>query len=143
MLHRVPLLLVGTLVGVQARDIPVPLAGAGNAVLARALLVRFYGYRARVCKRRMQNSTKKTCLGRLARIEGQIRGISRMVTEDRYCIDVINQIQAVRAATKKVEDEILKDHVATCVEEAIRSCDARDQRKKVAELLNVLAHLAR
>ena len=91
----------------------------------------------------MQASTKKTCLGRLARIEGQVRGIGRMVAGDRYCIDVITQIQAARAAMKKVEDEVLKDHVANCVEEAIRSGDARDQRKKVAELLNVLGYLAR
>jgi DNA-binding FrmR family transcriptional regulator len=91
----------------------------------------------------MQASTKKTCLGRLARIEGQVRGITRMVTDDRYCIDVIHQIQAVRAATKKVEEEILKDHVANCVEEAIRSGDAKDQRKKVTELLSVLGHLSK
>jgi DNA-binding FrmR family transcriptional regulator len=89
----------------------------------------------------MEPSTKKACLARLRRIEGQVRGIARMVEEDRYCIDVVIQIQAVRAAIRKVEEEILKDHVAHCVEGAIQSGDAREQRKKVAELMRVLGQL--
>jgi CsoR family transcriptional regulator, copper-sensing transcriptional repressor len=88
----------------------------------------------------MQAPTKKSCIDRLRRIEGQVRGISRMVAEDRYCIDVVTQIQAVRAAITRVEKELLKDHVAHCVEHAIQSGDAREQRKKVAELIEVLGH---
>jgi DNA-binding FrmR family transcriptional regulator len=61
-----------------------------------------------------------------------------MIEDDRYCIDVLTQIQAIRAALKKVEDEVLADHVSHCVEHAIRSGDAKDQRKKVRELLDVL-----
>ena len=80
------------------------------------------------------------CIDRLRRIEGQVRGISKMVDEDRYCIDVVTQIQAVRAAITRVEKELLKAHVAHCVEHAIRSGDAREQRKKVAELIEVLGH---
>ncbi|HEY8517111.1 MAG TPA: metal-sensitive transcriptional regulator [Candidatus Binatia bacterium] len=86
----------------------------------------------------MNATTKRSCLARLGRIEGQVRGIARMVDDDRYCIDVITQIQAVKAALRRVEEEILRDHVAHCVEEAIRSGDAKEQRKKVAELIEVL-----
>jgi DNA-binding FrmR family transcriptional regulator len=86
----------------------------------------------------MEPTTMKACLARLKRIEGQVRGIARMVEEERYCIEVLTQLQAVRAAVRKVEEQILKDHVAHCVEGAIQSGDAKEQRKKVAELLSVL-----
>jgi DNA-binding FrmR family transcriptional regulator len=85
------------------------------------------------------NATAKTsCRKRLSRIEGQVRGLARMVEEDRYCIDIVTQISAVRAALARVEEEILRDHVAHCVEHAIASGNAADQRKKVAELMDVL-----
>ncbi|MGD9804879.1 MAG: metal-sensitive transcriptional regulator [Hyphomicrobiaceae bacterium] len=86
----------------------------------------------------MQTETKAQCLKRLSRIEGQVRGLARMLEEDRYCIDVITQIAAVRAALRRVEEQVLEDHVGHCVEHAIRSGDAEEQRKKVAELLEVL-----
>ena len=86
----------------------------------------------------MQDDTKAQCLKRLSRIEGQVRGLARMLEEDRYCIDVITQIAAVRAALRRVEEQVLEDHVAHCVEHAIRSGDAVEQRQKVAELLEVL-----
>jgi DNA-binding FrmR family transcriptional regulator len=91
----------------------------------------------------MQEETKKSCLRRLGRIEGQVRGIARMVEEDRYCIDVVTQIGAVRAAIKKVQEEVLRDHVGHCVEHAIKSGDQAAQRDKVAELIDVLARLDR
>jgi DNA-binding FrmR family transcriptional regulator len=86
----------------------------------------------------MQAPVKDACVSRLRRIEGQVRGLVRMVEDDRYCIDVITQLQAVRAALKRVEEEVLKDHVAHCVEHAIQSGDAKEQRQKVAELMDVL-----
>jgi len=89
----------------------------------------------------MQSDVKESCTARLRRIEGQVRGLVRMVEEDRYCIDVITQVQAVRAALKRVEEEVLRDHVAHCVEHAIRSGDSREQRKKVAELMHVLGKI--
>lgn len=89
----------------------------------------------------MMPIAKKSCADRLKRIEGQIRGIARMIEDDRYCIDVLTQVQAVRAALKRVEDVVLKDHVEHCVEHAIKSGDATDQRRKVAELLQVLSKL--
>ena len=91
----------------------------------------------------MRSPTKEQVLKRLSRIEGQVRGLSRMVEEDRYCIDVLTQISAVRAALKRAEEEILKDHVAHCVEHAIRSGDAEDQRRKVAELMDVIVRTER
>jgi len=87
----------------------------------------------------MQKETKASCLRRLGRIEGQVRGLARMVEEDRYCIDIVTQLSAVRAALRKVEEEILRDHVAHCVEHAIASGDADEQRQKVAELIDVLS----
>ncbi|MBN8944541.1 MAG: metal-sensitive transcriptional regulator [Rhizobiales bacterium] len=89
----------------------------------------------------MQSDTKTSCQQRLNRIEGQVRGIARMVDEDRYCIDIITQISAVRAALKRVEEEVLKDHVGHCVEHAIASGDKDEQRRKVAELIDVFRRL--
>jgi len=80
---------------------------------------------------------------RLSRIEGQVRGLARMVEEDRYCIDVITQIAAVRAALGRVEDELLQDHVAHCVEHAIASGDKANQRRKIAELMAVFSRTRR
>ena len=90
----------------------------------------------------MQQDTKNSCLKRLNRIEGQIKGIARMVGEDRYCIDVVTQISAVTAALKRVEEEVLHDHVGHCVEQAIASGDKTEQRKKIAELMKVLSKAA-
>ena len=91
----------------------------------------------------MQTETKAAVLKRLSRIEGQVRGVARMVVEDRYCIDIVTQISAVRAALRRAEEEILRDHVAHCVEHAIASGDKRDQRQKVAEIMDVLGRAER
>lgn len=77
-------------------------------------------------------------LARLKRIEGQVRGISRMLEEDRYCIDVLTQLQAARAALVKVETQMLKDHLGHCIEDAIVSGNANEQRKKASELIELL-----
>ena len=91
----------------------------------------------------MNERTRKSVSGRLSRIEGQVRGISRMVAEDRYCIDVLTQLQAVRAALHKVEEEMLKDHVQHCVAHAFEAGDPGEQREKIDELVNVLGRLTR
>jgi DNA-binding FrmR family transcriptional regulator len=91
----------------------------------------------------MHKQMKASCLKRLNRIEGQVRGLAKMVEEDRYCIDVVTQISAVRAALRRVEEEVLRDHVAHCVEHAIASGNVADQRRKVAELMDVLARASR
>jgi len=89
----------------------------------------------------MQNDTRASCLKRLNRIEGQVRGLSRMVEDNRYCIDIVTQVAAVRAALKKVEEAVLRDHVAHCVEHAIASGDGDEQRRKVTELIEVLGKI--
>ena len=91
----------------------------------------------------MQTDAKTSVLNRLQRIEGQARGLSRMVEEDRYCIDIVTQIAAVRAALRRVEEEVLRDHITHCVEHAIVSGDAAEQRRKIAELMDVLSRTAR
>lgn len=86
----------------------------------------------------MRSDIKAACARRLNRIEGQVRGIARMVEENRYCIDIVTQISAVRAALRRLEEEILQDHVSHCVEYAIASGDKAEQRRKVEELMNVV-----
>jgi CsoR family transcriptional regulator, copper-sensing transcriptional repressor len=91
----------------------------------------------------MRKDIKASCLKRLQRIEGQVRGLTRMVEEDRYCIDIVTQVAAVRAALRRAEEEILRDHVAHCVEHAIASGDKTDQRRKIAELMDVVGRAER
>ena len=86
----------------------------------------------------MRKDIKSSVQKRLSRIEGQVRGLSRMVDEDRYCIDVVTQISAVRAALRRLEEEVLRDHVAHCVEHAISSGNKADQRQKITELMAVI-----
>ena len=91
----------------------------------------------------MQTDAKASAMKRLNRIEGQVRGIARMIDEDRYCIDVLTQIQAVRAALAKVETEMLRDHLSHCVEGANVSGDPDQQRQKAAELIQLLERASR
>ena len=91
----------------------------------------------------MRQDIKASALRRLKRIEGQVRGLARMVEEDRYCIDIVTQISAVRAALRRAEEEILRDHVAHCVEQAVASGTKADQRRKIAELMEVVGRADR
>lgn len=86
---------------------------------------------------------KAATLKRLKRIEGQVRGLARMVEEDRYCIDIVTQISAVRAALRKAEEELLREHVGHCVAHAIRSGDAKESQAKLDELMEVIARAQR
>ncbi len=81
---------------------------------------------------------KPRLLNRLRRIEGQVRGVERMIEEDRYCIDVLTQLQAIRAAVARVESEMLKGHLGHCIESAIVSGDQAEQRQKASELIELL-----
>jgi DNA-binding FrmR family transcriptional regulator len=91
----------------------------------------------------MRDDIKASCARRLTRIEGQVRGLSRMVADDRYCIDIVTQIAAVRAALRRLEEEILRDHVSHCVEHAIASGSKADQRRKIEELMAVVGRADR
>lgn len=82
-------------------------------------------------------------LNRLRRIEGQVRGIAQMVTDDRYCMDILHQVQAVKSALAKVESQILKDHAACCVNEAIASGDPEQQQEKFTELVDLFEKVKR
>lgn len=91
----------------------------------------------------MERDNKPNLLNRLRRIEGQVRGLARMIEEDRYCIDVLTQLQAVRAALTRVETEMLKGHLDHCIESAIVSGDQNEQRQKAGELIALLERAAR
>jgi DNA-binding FrmR family transcriptional regulator len=91
----------------------------------------------------MHDATKSAVVTRLKRIEGQVGGLLRMVDEDRYCVDVLTQINAVRAALHKVEEQILRDHVSHCVADAFSSGDVVDQRQKVEELIETIGRMTR
>jgi DNA-binding FrmR family transcriptional regulator len=91
----------------------------------------------------MQTNAKRAVLRRLQRIEGQARGLARMVEEDRYCLEIVTQIAAVRAALRRVEQEILSDHVQHCVEHAVSSGGKLERQRKVAELIAVLGRTHR
>jgi DNA-binding FrmR family transcriptional regulator len=83
---------------------------------------------------------KRAIQSRLRRIEGQVRGIEKMVDEDRYCIDVLTQVNAVRAALESVSLQLLADHTEHCVTEAIR---AGGGEAKVRELNEAIQRLVR
>jgi DNA-binding FrmR family transcriptional regulator len=91
----------------------------------------------------MQANAKASVTKRLKRIEGQVRGLVRMVEDDRYCIDIVTQLSAVRAALRRAEEEILADHVGHCVEHAIASGNKTEQRRKIAELMDVVTRAER
>ena len=81
---------------------------------------------------------KDKALKRLSRLEGQVRGVARMVDEDRYCVDILTQIAAIRAALKGVEKLVIEDHTHHCIEDALASGDEEKQRQKFLELIELL-----
>lgn len=91
----------------------------------------------------MNDTIRTAVAARLRRIEGQVGGLIRMVEADRYCIDVLTQISAVRAALHKVEEQILRDHVGHCVADAFASGDGQAQREKVEELVDTIGRMTR
>ncbi len=80
---------------------------------------------------------REAIVKRLNKIEGQVRGINRMLEEDRYCIDILHQVQATKAALTKVETALLKDHASACVEEALQKGSLDEQREKIVELVGL------
>ncbi len=88
-------------------------------------------------------SPDPTLLTRLSRIEGQVRGIARMLKDERYCIDILNQVQAVKAALRKVETRILKSHADTCVASTMKSGSSKEQRVKFDELVELFQRHSR
>ena len=90
----------------------------------------------------MDADTKQRVSKRLRRIAGQVAGIERMVIEDRYCVDVLLQVAAVRAALDQVGKVVLESHVETCVADALASGRPRERKQKIAELMEVFSRYA-
>lgn len=88
-------------------------------------------------------ANKDKTLDRLARLEGQVRGVARMVEADRYCLDILAQTAAIRSALLGVERMVLENHAQHCVESAIRSGDPAQQRAKFDELIGLLQKASR
>jgi len=90
----------------------------------------------------IDEDTKVKVLARLRRIEGQVQGIQRMLEEDKYCVDVLLQLSAVQGAVEQVQKIVLGQHIESCVSDAIRSGNARERQRKVAELLEVFSRFS-
>ena len=90
----------------------------------------------------MKHARHVSQIQRLRKIEGQVRGISRMVEEERYCVDILTQVRAARAALKRVEEAVVREHVEHCVAQAVQSGDGVEQRTKLDELLDVLGRFS-
>jgi DNA-binding FrmR family transcriptional regulator len=86
---------------------------------------------------------KDQLLKRLARIEGQVRGIARMIEDDRYCIDILTQVSAVDTALEAVALKVLDEHVKHCVAGALASGDAETANEKSRELLDAVQRFAK
>ncbi|MFH1199131.1 MAG: metal-sensitive transcriptional regulator [Candidatus Omnitrophota bacterium] len=74
----------------------------------------------------------------LRRIEGQVRGLQRMIEDRQYCVDILTQIHAVIAALARVEDKVLEAHFAHCVTKAVNGSSASDKKKKLDEILKLI-----
>jgi DNA-binding FrmR family transcriptional regulator len=87
----------------------------------------------------MNKEEKARAVSRLKRIEGQIRGIQKMVEEDRYCIDILSQTASIVSALRGVEDQIMQQHLNTCVSDAMKSDDSNLKNEKINEVMSVLS----
>lgn len=86
----------------------------------------------------MKPDTRTNVTRRLSRIEGQVRGVAKMVNDDRYCVDIVRQVQAIKAALSSLETVMLDDHLENCVESALKGNSLKARREKVEELVAVL-----
>jgi DNA-binding FrmR family transcriptional regulator len=91
----------------------------------------------------VKEEARTKVLARLRRIEGQVVGIQRMVEEDRYCVDILNQVAAVEAALDRVGHLLLAGHVETCVASALESGKPKERRQKLDELMDVFSRFGR
>ena len=85
----------------------------------------------------MERVVSKKSLNALKRVEGQVRGVAKMIEDDRYCIDVVTQIEAIRAALARVESDLLRQHLGHCVHRAMASRDAGERERVIDELVGV------
>jgi len=87
----------------------------------------------------MNENQKNEVLQRLKKIAGQIGGIQKMVSENRYCIDILTQTRASVAALHKVEDLIMYQHLHTCVADSMKSDDLQDKNQKITEIMKIFS----
>jgi DNA-binding FrmR family transcriptional regulator len=85
----------------------------------------------------MDHGTAKKTLTALKRIEGQVRGVGKMIEDGRYCIDIVTQVEAARAALGKVEADLLRQHLSHCVARAMKAPDPAEQERVIEELIGV------
>lgn len=85
-----------------------------------------------------KNPSHENNLVALRRIEGQVRGVQKMVENREYCIDILNQINAVKGALGRVEEKILQKHFQHCVAEAVKGTSEKEKRKKLDEILTLI-----
>ena len=90
----------------------------------------------------IEQNTKEETLTRLKKVEGQVRGIQKMLEDRRYCIDVVMQLAAAESALHRISEIILKNHLETCVLSSFRSNDEEDRQAKVDELMRVYSQLS-
>ncbi len=86
----------------------------------------------------MKEKRKELLQSRLKKIEGQVRGIQRMIESDRYCVDILTQTASIVSALKRVEDEVMEHHLHTCVSDAIREGTTEEKDEKISEVMILL-----
>ena len=77
----------------------------------------------------------------LKKIEGQVRGIQKMIESNRYCVDILLQLHSITGAIKRVENNILKSHVEGCVTSSLKGKSEKDKQKKIVELISLMDQL--
>ena len=87
----------------------------------------------------MNNQQAKDTTTRLKKIEGQVRGIIKMIEDSRYCIDILSQTRAIVSGIRKVEDIIMYQHLQTCVAESMKSSNREDKDRKISEIMELLS----
>jgi len=90
-----------------------------------------------------QHPSHESNLIALRRIEGQVRGVQGMIEDRKYCIDILNQIAAVRGALMRVEAKILEKHLQTCVTQAVQGKSEKERQEKLGEILKLIKQAAR
>lgn len=89
-------------------------------------------------KKLADTNDKQAIMKRLNRIEGQVKGIQKMVEDERYCVDILVQISAIRSAINKVGNIILENHIKGCVSSSIKEGDSEQSEKVISELMNTI-----
>lgn len=85
----------------------------------------------------MNKTVSAKALKNLNRVEGQVRGVAKMIEDERYCIDIVTQIEAARAALARIESDLLRQHLGHCVQRAMTSKNVAEQERVIEELVGV------